>query len=183
MKIGNDEIRIKVSKTKAFVLAILAALFFMLCVWALFKVEMLLDGFDQNFLIAGISILLIASGLGCLSSLSKLNDSKPGLIINGNGIQINIGPNRGQFVQWNQITGLKIHNQIQGSVFLLIFVKNPEDFYSKSNNLNRFLLKMNNVSHKTPLSLTSTWLECSFEQLITIIEDLYRKNSTPHQIT
>jgi len=57
----------------------------------------------------------------------------------------------------------------------LIFVRDPKAFLAKSNNLNRFLLKLNNVSHKTPLSLTSTWLECSFMELLTIIEDKLKK--------
>jgi hypothetical protein len=42
--------------------------------------------------------------------------------------------------------------------------------------LRRFLLKMNNVSHKTPVSLTSTWLEFSFEELFTTIDDRIKKN-------
>ena len=175
MKIDNGEIRIKVSKIKVFALITITLGLLAVCLWAMFKVEVLPSGFNRTFLMFGISTLIIAFGFGCISSFNKLYDINQGLILNDTGIQINIGPNRGQFIQWNEITELKIHKQIRGSMFLLIFVRDPKAFLAKSNNLNRFLLKLNNVSHKTPLSLTSTWLECSFMELLTIIEDKLKK--------
>ena len=176
MNLYKDEIRIKVSKIKALSLTVIAFGFFMVCVWAFFKVDMLPDGFNRNFLMVCIFLLIFSSGLGCLSGLTKLIDNKLGLIINDIGIKINIGPNRGQFIQWNEISKLKMHKQIRGPMFLLIYVKHPEDILIKSSGLKRILLKMNNVSHKTPLSLTSTWLECNVDELFTIIQDKLRKN-------
>jgi hypothetical protein len=177
MKIDKGEIRIKVSKIKVFALTAITTGLLAVCLWAMYKVLALPDGFNRTFLIVGISILIIAFGLGWISSLNKLVDSNQGLILNDTGIHINIGPNRGQFVPWNQIKGLEIHNQIRGGTFLLIFVKNPDHFLTKSSWLSRFLLKMNNVSHKTPLSLTSNWLDCSLEELFMTINDRIKKNS------
>jgi hypothetical protein len=171
MKVDKGEIRIKVSKIKGFALTAITTGLLAVCFWAMFKVLELPNEFNKTFLVVGISTLIIAFGLGCISSLNKLVDSNQGLILNDTGIHINIGPNRGQFVPWDQIKGLKIHNQIQGGTFLLIFVKNPDHFLIKSSWLSRFFLKMNNVSHKTPLSLTSNWLDCSLEELFTTIED------------
>ena len=174
--IDKGEIRIKVSKTKAIIMTLIAVGLLSICLWAMLKVVVLPDDFNRTFLIIGISTLTIASGQACISALKKLVDRNQGLILNDTGIQINIGPNRGQFVQWNQITGLKIHNQVRGGRFLLIFVKNPDHFLTKISRLRRFLLKMNIVSHKTPLSLTSTWLECSLEKLYRTINDRIKKN-------
>jgi hypothetical protein len=178
MKIDKGEIRIKVSKTKAIILTVIAFGLLSICLWAMLKVVALPDGFNRIFLIICISTLIIASGQACLSSLNKLVNRNQGLILNDIGIQINIGPNRGQFVPWNQIRGLKIHNQIRGGSFLLIFVKNPDHFLTISSRLRRFLLKMNNVSHKTPVSLTATWFECSLEELLTTISDRIKKNGS-----
>lgn len=177
MKIDKGEIRIKVSKIKVITLATITIGLLAVCLCTMFKVVALPIGFNRTFLIVGISTLIIAFGFGCISSLNKLLYRNQGLILNDTGIQINIGPNRGQFVSWNQITGLKIHNQIRGGMFLLIFVKNPDHFLLKSSRWRQFLLKMNNLSHKTPLSLTSTWLECSFHELVTLVEKKSSKNS------
>ncbi|MGD9929415.1 MAG: STM3941 family protein [Mangrovibacterium sp.] len=177
MDIDNGEIRIKVSKTKVLVQTSITTGLLTVCLWTMYKVVLLSDGFNRTYLIVGISTLIISFGLGCISSLNKLVDSNQGLILNDTGIQINIGPNRGQFVPWNQIRGLKIYSQIRGGAFLLIFVKNPDQFMTKSNRLRRFLLKMNNVSHKTPVSLTSNWLDCSIEELFATINDRIKKNT------
>ena len=176
METDKEEIIIKVSKKKTFLLTLMTLVFLFVLGWFLFKVLMLPDAFNKSFLTVCISLLIIAFGIGFISGLLKLIDSEQGLIINNKGIQINTGPNRGHFVQWNEITELKTHNRTQGPIFLLIFVKNPEDVINELKGLKRFLIKMNNVSHKTPLSLTATWLECSFYELLSIIEDKYKKN-------
>jgi hypothetical protein len=182
MKIEKEDVIIEISKIKAFILTLISFGFFSVLIWAFFKVEILPSGVNKTFLMIGTTFLIITSGLACLSGLAKLIDNKPGLLINNNGIQINIGPNRGHFIKWNEITRLKIHSQIRGPKFLLIFIENPIDFMTKSSGLKKFLLKMNNVSHKTPVSLTSNWLDCSFENLVAMIEDKYKKNGTTHRV-
>ena len=176
--IDKGEIRIKISKIKAFAMILMTTTLLGICFWAMFKVVALHDGFNRTFLSVGISTLIIVSGLSSISAINKLVGSDQGLILNKTGIQINIGPNRGQFVPWNQISRLKIHNQLRGGTFLLIFVKNPDHFLKLSSGWRRFLLKMNNVSHKTSLSLTSTWLECSLKELFTTINDRIKENVT-----
>ncbi len=177
MGFNKDEIRVNVSKIKAFTWTLVALGFLSVLVWAILKVMALPSGFNKTFLITGLTLLIITSGFACFSGIIKLIDNKSGLTIGKNGIQINIGPNRGQFINWGEITELKIHNQVRGPMFLLIFIKNPDDFLAKLSGFRRFLLKMNKVTHKTPVSLTSTWLNCNFEELVTLIEDKYKKNS------
>ena len=177
MVINNDEIKINISKIKAIIWTSIALGFLSGLVWAILKVWILPSGFNKTFLLTGLTLLIITCGFACFSGLIKLIDNKSGLAIDKNGIQINIGPNRGQFINWGEIIGLKIHNQVRGQIFLLIFIKNPDDFLAKLSGFRRFLLKMNKVSHKTPVSLTSTWLNCSFEELVSLIEDKYKKNS------
>ncbi len=181
MEIEKDEIVIGVSKTKASLLTFIAIGLFLVSIWALTKFAILPSGFDKIFLLTGISLLIIVFGLSSFSGLKKLTDKKQGLIIRDSGIKINIGPNRGQFIEWNEIKDIKIHNQIRGSMFLLFFIKNPKDILTKSSGLKKFLLKMNNISHKTPVSITSTWLECNLLEIIEIIEDKIKK-TVPNKI-
>ena len=174
---NNNEIRINVSKIKAFTMTLIALGVLSVLLWALYKVLILPSGFNKTFLLCGITLLTITFGLASLSGITKLIDKKSGLIIDNNGILINIGPNRGQFINWSEITGLKTYNPVRGPMTLLIFVKNPDEFLSKISGFRRFLLNMNKVSHRTAISLTSNWLDCSFEELTTLIEDKYKNYS------
>ena len=175
MEIEKDKIIIGVSKMKAFLLTFIATGLFLVSIWALTKIAILPYGFDKGFLLTGISFLIILFGLSIFSGLKKLIDNEQGLIISDSGIKINIGPNHGQFIKWNEIIDIKIHSQIQGAMFLLIFVKEPKKILTKSSGLKKIQLKMNNKSHKTPVSITSTWLEYNLLEIIEIIEDKIKK--------
>jgi|GEM_PF-2294829 len=182
MKTENEVITIGVSKKKGLILTIFAFGFFVVLVWGFLKVETLPYTFNRTFVIICISLLIITSCLCFFSGLAKLTDKTQGLIISNDGLKINFGPNRGDFIQWDEITGLKIHNPVRGTMFLLIFIKNPEGILAKRKGLNRILLKMNNISHKTPVSLTSDWLDCSFDELVTMIEGKYKRYGAQHKI-
>jgi len=182
MKRENGEIRIQISKWKAFLLTLIALGLLSISIWAFTKSIILPSGFDKTFLLIGISILIIAFGFSSFSGLKKLSNKKQGLIINNSGIKINIGPNQGQFIEWKDIKEIKIHNQIQGPLFLLFFIRNPQDILEKSSGLKKILLKMNNISHKTPVSITSTWLDCNFYELTEIIEQKMIDNSAQHRL-
>ncbi len=182
MKTDKNEITIGVSKIKASIITLIVTGLFSITVWALTKILTMSSGFDKTFLMTGISLLTIVFGLSIISGFKKLIDSKQGLIINDFGININIGPNRGQFIKWDEIKGIKFHNQVQGNMYLLIFVENPKDILSKAKGLNRFLLKMNNISHKTPVSITSTWLKSNLMEIMEEIEEKMKKNGAQHTI-
>ncbi|HDK42728.1 MAG TPA: hypothetical protein ENG87_05070 [Candidatus Pacearchaeota archaeon] len=175
MEFEKDEIIIRVSKTRAALLTFIATGLFLVSIWALTKIAILPSGFDKVFLLTVISLLIIVFGLSIFSGLKKLIDSKQGLIIRDSGIKINIGPNQGQFIEWKEIIDIKIHNQIQGAMFLLIFIKEPKAILTKSSGLKKIRLKMNNKSNKTPVSITSTWLEYNLLEIIEIIEVKIKK--------
>jgi hypothetical protein len=177
MEINNDEIKIKISIIKASVWTLIAFGVLSILIWAYFKIWILPSGFNKSFLLTGITLLTSAAGFACISGLAKLFNRNYGLIINNLGIHINIGPNHGQLVKWEEIKGLKVHCPFRGPMTLLIFLKNPDKIFTELSGFKRFILKMNNVSHKTPVSLTSNWLSCSFGELVTIIKDKYKKNS------
>nr|WP_320023173.1 STM3941 family protein [uncultured Draconibacterium sp.] len=175
METEKNDIRIGISKTKAVLLTIFIAGLFSLTIWAWIKVLTMDSGFDKNFLMTGLSLMSTTFGLLTLSALKKLSDNSQGLIINDKGIKINIGPNRGQFIKWTEIEKIKIHSQTGGNIYLLIFVKNPAEILLKAQGLNRFLLKMNNKSHKTPVSITSTWLEKNQIEIMELIDEKMKK--------
>ena len=182
MRVDKNEILIEISKFKSFVMAFIAFGLFSVAVWAMTKIFGMPTGFDKTFLLTGIFLLTTAFGLSFISGIRKLLLNNQGLIISDKGININVGPNRGQFIEWNEIKGVKFHNQIQGNMYLLIFVENPTKFLREAKGLNRFLLKINNVSHKTPVSITSTWLNSNLMEIMEIIEEKMNKNVAQHAI-
>ncbi len=183
MKKNIDEIKIGIGRFKAISQILIGIGLLGLTIWFLtIKVIYMPSDFNKTFLLVCCSILILVFGLATISGFRNLVNIKTGLIINQNGIKINIGPNRGQFINWDEIKGFKIHNPIRGPKFLLIFIKNPDHLISKTYGFKRFLIKMNNVSHGTPVNLTSNWLECDFEELIDLVNDECKKYSTPKKI-
>ncbi len=182
MRVDKDEIVIGISKIKSFVMTFIAFGLFSISVWAMTKILGMPAGFDKTFLLTGISFLTTVFGLAIVSGIRKLLLNNQGLIINDKGININVGPNRGQFIEWVKIKGIKFHNQVQGNMYLLIFVENPTEILREAKGLNRFLLKMNNVSHKTPVSITSTWLNSNLMEIMEIIKEKMNKNGAQHTI-
>jgi len=176
MKDNKDEIVIEISKIKSFVMTFIAFGLFSVAVWAMTKILQMPTGFDKTFLLTGISLLITVFGLSIISGIRKLHFNNQGLIINDKGININVGPNRGQFIEWDEIKGIKFHNPIQGNMYLLIFVENPKKFLRETKGLNRFLLKINNLSHKTPVSITSIWLNSNLIDIMEIIKEKMNKN-------
>jgi len=176
MTTNKDEIIIGISLIKSFLMTFIAFGLFSVAVWAMTKIIAMPTGFDKFFLLTGISLLTIVFGLSIISGIKKLIFNNQGLIINDKGININVGPNRGQFIEWKKIKGIKFHNQVQGNMYILIFVENPTEILSELRGLNRFLLKMNNASHKTPVSITSTWLNSNLLEIMEIIKEKMNKN-------
>jgi hypothetical protein len=176
MNKDKDEIRIGISKSKAFLQMFIVIGLLGLTTWFLtMKVMLMPPTFNKTFLLICCSSFILVFSLSTISGIRNVFNIGTGLVINTNGIKVNIGPNSGQVIQWNEINGFKIHNPTRGPLFLLIFIKNPGKLISKTYGLKRFLIKMNNVSHGTPVSLTSNWLEYDFEELIDLINKKHKK--------
>jgi hypothetical protein len=175
---NNDEIKIEISKTKAILQTSIVIGLLIVTLWFLTKIMMLNPAFNRSFLFICCSFLIFTFVLFSISGIRRIINYRQGIVINNKGIKIDFGPNSGQFINWNEIIGLKIYNPVRGPMFLLIFIKNPDLLLSKSFGLKKFLLKMNNVSHKTPVSLNSNWLNCDFETLEKLIKDRL-KNMLP----
>lgn len=175
MNFKNDEIRIKISKTKTITQTIIAIGLLLTLIWFIIFVFTLSSTLNRIFLVICCSFLIIIGVFAIISSLKKLIYNSRGIVLNNEGIEINTGPNNGNFVKWDDITNIKIHNPIRGPMFLLIFVKNPDYYILNSYGIKRFLLKMNNISHKTPVSLTSNWLDCNFKTLVALVTENHKK--------
>jgi hypothetical protein len=173
IKISMDEIVIKLSKTKIVALTLGSIAFIAGGLW-LWIIADTQTRFNP-FLVKGFSIAAVLFfGMCGLYGLTKLFDNKPGLIINNIGLLDNSSGVSGHLIKWTDITGLDVE-QVQQTRFLLIFVNNPNDFLNKANRFKRFWMKMNHKMYGTPLSISSTSLQCNFDELVSLIKDGLKK--------
>jgi hypothetical protein len=161
-----DEIVFRINKLKSISLTLVAIGLFVVLIWFFIDVITLPSAFNRTFLLICCSFLIVSMLGSSIIGVKNLLNSKQGIIIDKGGIKINIGQNKGLFISWGEITELKTRSTYGGPMFLLIFIENPDRVLSEIHGLRKFLLKMNNISHKTPVSLTSTWINCSFEVLV-----------------
>ena len=175
MKIKDDEIKINISRTKTIIQTTIGIGLLMILIWFIIFVFTLSATTNRTFLTICCSFLIIISALSIITGVKKLINNSRGIVLNNEGIEINTGPNNGHFVKWDDITNIKIHTPIRGPMFLLIFVKNPDYYIAHSYGIKRFFLRMNNISHKTPVSLTSNWLDCNFNTLVELVTENHKK--------
>ncbi len=113
-------------------------------------------------------------GLACILLFTKLFDKKPGLIINKDGIIDNSNFSSVGLISWSDILNIE-SKKVVSSDFLLLKVKNPEEYISRVSYLKRILLRKNFETYNTPITITSAGLECNFKELEKIILDNYLK--------
>jgi hypothetical protein len=98
----------------------------------------------------------------------KLLDSKPGLIVDLNGIVDNSSGVAAGRVPWDEIVAVK-SSEIMGGRFLTIVVSNPQKYVGRGN----FLLRMSNAANMkltgSPINISSTALALKFDDLEEII--------------
>lgn len=114
-------------------------------------------------------------GLVSILLFKKLFDNKPGLIINAKGITDNTNSSSIGLIKWSDITKIS-QKKVVSTKFLLVEIRNPEDYIKKANRLKKLTLKQNLSTYGTPITLTSVGLQCSFEELERLILESYSQS-------
>jgi len=125
------------------------------------------------FIVGLVSVLF--SGLGIIVMFRKLfsENAAMGLIINEQGIINNSDASWTGLVLWSDIQQIQVGN-IEGNKFLLIILKNPQDYIAKvASPLARKGMEMNYRYVGTPISISSNTLQISFKKLYQLIMDRF----------
>lgn len=158
-----EEIQIKISKKKLLFLFLVGIGFLLLSF--LFStqpssfVNRTMRSEELVFIVGCIGLIMF--GILSIFLFIKLFDSKPGLVINNEGIIDNASANPAGFIKWSDVISIGT-KKVMSVQFILIQVKNPEEYIEKANRVNKIALKQNNREHGTPLVITSTSLQCNF---------------------
>lgn len=160
----TEEIKIPLSKAKM-ILGLLGSLGFVaLGIWLVFFVA------DIGFrgVIAGWASIIFF-GLCATFFAFKVFDSKPGLIINSEGILDNSSALESELIKWEEIEGIG-EIEVKNQKFIQIFLKNPEAHIAKHKGYVKYLMKINYKWYGSPVNIGAHSLKTNFKSLKTAIQ-------------
>lgn len=169
----TTQIEIPLSKKKLIKMLIGSIVFVAAGLWFLIKPPTISNPFFGNpttiFLIGLAAILFF--GLISVYIIRKLQDNKPGLIINSTGLIDNSsGVSAGQIL-WTDIENISVI-EMHRQKLIMLEVNDPQSYIDKqTSSFKRKVMQMNFNMYGTPLSITSNALEINFEELLNILNN------------
>ena len=115
---------------------------------------------------------IIFFGLCFLAGIYMLTSRKPGLIINDEGIidhssYVGVG-----LTKWENINRIEAIN-VCGTPLIFLYLNRPEEPLEKAPAWQKFWLKRNLTMFGTPLSISATTLNCTFQQLLAAVTEKF----------
>jgi len=174
------EIKIQLSKKKNLLMLLGAAIFVVLGVLFVVSPENFASQFRWNIALIRLMGMLsvVFFGACAIYGMIKIFDKKYGLIIDREGIIDNTNASSIGLINWADILSIKTQN-VMSTRFLLIFIKNPENYLNRAKGFKRKLLYANMKMYGTPLSIISNSIKFNFDDL----EDLIKTNLNEYQKT
>ncbi len=172
-------IEFKISKKKTIFLVIAGMLFVIVSFLFLFFPHIF-----QSFLIGNLLLIRFIGLIGFLFFgfvlvllIKKVFFGKIGIIINEIGIIDNSSYVSVGVIKWEDIKSIE-KREVASTRFLLIYVQNPKNYIDKNKNKIKIkLLKANNNSYGTPISISSNFIDCHFE----ILEETIRNSFSEYK--
>lgn len=131
---------------------------------------------ESTFLmVLGLVSILFFGGIAILV-IRKLFDSRPGLIINEQGLNDNSGGLSLGQILWQDIEDISVL-QIQRQRLILVLVNNPQDYIDRqSKGWKRKLMAINYRQYGTPISISANGLKISFDELLKLLKSINGSN-------
>jgi hypothetical protein len=156
------EIRIPMSRFKTGLAAVVA------CVFAVGGLGMFcvsVFGAAQLWTTAAIGLVsVLFFGPLAVLAVRKLFDSRPGLVIDSQGIFDNSSSVAAERILWSEITAIGA-SFVVGQRFVSVHVADPERFLTQGTRLQRFLRRRNMELVGTPITISANGLAMRFNKL------------------
>lgn len=170
-------IEIPVSKTKTIWLLIISTAFVLIGVLFVIDPTRFLTIWVQNPIIISVvgysSILFF--GFGIFVFISRLFQTRPGLIITDKGILYDTKDKVNGFIAWGNITNVSII-KIYRQQLIMLHVDNPDEFIkSQQKAIKRKLMSFNQNNYGAPIGLTASGFAISTDSLYKTITDRLTK--------
>ena len=157
---------IPLSKSKIFLLLLIAAAFLTLGYWMFNMDASEIEShrkFNSPLFVHGLGLVsIVMGGLGGFVAIRKLFDPSPGLIIDELGITDNSSAFSAGFIPWKDIIGFEIR-QIHSQRILYVLLSDPEKYIARFKPLKRALLGANMKIAASPVAITASTLKIGFD--------------------
>jgi hypothetical protein len=122
----------------------------------------------------GVSSILFF-GLCSVYGIVKMLDTRPGLIIDSQGIVDNSSAISAGRVFWREMIAVRVA-EISGQRFVVIDVVDPMRFDAGANFLHRMLNAANRNYTGSPINISSNSLQVTFDELVRMISQSFEAN-------
>jgi len=169
----NAPIEIPLSKTKITKGLLGSIAFVAIGLWLLIRQPHIGNPVFDNALVKyGASVAcIIFFGFTAFFFLKKLNDKKPGLVIDNDGIHDNSSATAIGLIPWYDITHIGV-SSVMNQQFLIIGLRNPEEYIaSQTNLLKKKSFGFNYKNYGSPIAISANTLECNLYELKAQLEN------------
>jgi hypothetical protein len=105
--------------------------------------------------------------------VTKLFDTRPGLILERDGFTDYSGALPSGFVPWSDVTGLSVF-KVKSTRTLVVKVADPEQYIKRGNALRRTLARVNANTCGSPIRIGSNDLTIGFDELSSLFDSYWR---------
>lgn len=168
---ATAEVVIPVSKRKLVLLLVgsVAAVGASIWIWSIAETQARFNPFYvRGVALAGAAFFGLCAVYGCI----KAFDSRPGLIIDPEGLVDNSSAVAAGRIFWAEITGLKV-SSVAGQRFLTITVVDPQKYVARGGVFKRMLNAANTKMTGSPINLSSNALRLKFEELVRLLTEAF----------
>jgi hypothetical protein len=169
---SNPTIEIALSKSKLTKFLIFSILFLAAGGWMLSA-----EPLSGNYLLGNpvvknlVATLAIAMGtLGIIFFIKKLNDKRPGFVINEDGINDNSSAVAFGKIHWRDISHIQTTG-IMNQQFIVIGLKNPQEYIDRyTQSMRRKSMQWNVKQYGSPVIISTSSLKCNRDELRQLLE-------------
>lgn len=141
------------------------------------KIENAYWGNPTRIAIAGYAAILFF-GICAVFFIGKLLDTKPGLVIDDEGLIDNSGGLSVGRILWEDIENISVI-QMHRQKLLMLRVKNPQHYIGRQKtSLKRKLMELNYKMYGTPLSISANGLKIPFHELLSLVTQKFKGTAT-----
>ncbi len=174
----NKAIVIELSKTKLFVLLVIAVTFVALGLWAINLDSSMIEThkkYNSPFYvhIVGAASLLMGI-LAAFISLKKIFERAPGLVISDRGIIENSNIFSVGEILWKDVSGFQIVI-VKKQKILYVLLKDPELYICRCSPLKRALLRFSLKVSPSPIAISTNSLKVDFEEMNSMLKVEFEK--------
>ena len=170
---STADVSIPLSKTKV-VLVFLGAVGFVVGSFWIWFVADTQTRYSQLFAKAVAVVGASFFGLCSIYAFFKILDSRPGLMIDSQGIVDNSSAVAAGRIFWHEIIGLNV-SEIAGQRFITIEVVDPKRFAEGGAFLRRTLNAVNTKVTGSPINISTNSLRLNFDQLVYQLTEAFEK--------